>query len=203
VRKWVLLFLVYSATGLYVFDLRASPKPIVHLPPLPQREVSPVVRLTGELLKNPHARTSLGNRVPAVAAKIMDLSDRYRDDGVTPAMLLGLIEVESTFNANAISHNEAGEKVAYGLMQVTQKTATPYLRDMGVSWSEAVALDPLRNLDVGAAHFASLHRRFKGNLLLASLGYNQGEGAVRAGYAVPGYEIKANQAIWRWARLGF
>jgi soluble lytic murein transglycosylase-like protein len=96
--------------------------------------------------------------------------------GVNAALLKAIIEVESGFNANALS-----PKGAVGLMQVMPATAARYGRfDL---------YSPEQNVDVGARYLRDLLSMFDGNVRLAVAAYNAGENAViRHGRRVPPYQ---------------
>ncbi|HYC41745.1 MAG TPA: lytic transglycosylase domain-containing protein [Noviherbaspirillum sp.] len=96
--------------------------------------------------------------------------------GVNAALLKAIIEVESGFNANALS-----PKGAVGLMQVMPATAARYGRfDL---------YSPEQNVDVGARYLRDLLAMFDGNVRLAVAAYNAGENAVkRYGHRVPPYQ---------------
>ena len=95
--------------------------------------------------------------------------------GVHAALLAAVIEVESGFNARALS-----PKGAIGLMQVMPATAARY--------GEYDLYSPEQNLDVGARYLRDLLAMFDGNVRLAVAAYNAGENAViRNGRRVPPY----------------
>ncbi|HXA47122.1 MAG TPA: lytic transglycosylase domain-containing protein, partial [Burkholderiaceae bacterium] len=95
--------------------------------------------------------------------------------GVHAALLKAVIEVESGFNARALS-----PKGAIGLMQVMPTTAARYGRyDL---------YSPEENLDVGAQYLHDLLVMFHGDVRLAVAAYNAGENAVkRNGGNIPPY----------------
>ncbi|WP_382174763.1 lytic transglycosylase domain-containing protein [Hydrogenophaga luteola] len=98
--------------------------------------------------------------------------------GVDAAWISALIEVESGFNARAVS-----PKGARGLMQIMPATASRYgvrnVRDL---------LNPERNLDVGVRHLRELLDAHDNNWVLALSAYNAGQGAVaRKGNRIPNY----------------
>jgi len=96
--------------------------------------------------------------------------------GLNPALLKAIIEVESGFNANAVS-----PKGAVGLMQVMPATAARYGRFNLYS--------PEQNIDVGARYLRDLLAMFDGNIRLAVAAYNAGENAViRHGRRIPPYQ---------------
>lgn len=96
-------------------------------------------------------------------------------NGVQPALLKAVIEVESGFNARALS-----SKGAVGLMQVMPTTAARY--------GQYDLYSPEENLAVGAHYLHDLIVMFKGDVRLAVAAYNAGENAVlRNGGKIPPY----------------
>jgi hypothetical protein len=95
--------------------------------------------------------------------------------GVHPALLAAVIEVESGFNARALS-----PKGAIGLMQVMPETAARY--------GSYDLYSPEQNVEVGARYLRDLLAMFDGNVRLAVAAYNAGENAViRHGRRIPPY----------------
>ncbi|WP_334190816.1 lytic transglycosylase domain-containing protein [Noviherbaspirillum sp.] len=95
--------------------------------------------------------------------------------GLQPALLKAIIEVESGFNARALS-----PKGAVGLMQVMPATAARY--------GHFDLYSPEQNVDVGARYLRDLLGMFGGDVRLAVAAYNAGENAViRHGRKVPPY----------------
>ena len=94
--------------------------------------------------------------------------------GVSPALALAVIAVESAGRADAVSH--AG---ATGLMQLMPATAARF----GVT----ERTDPRENVAGGVAYLAWLLEEFDRDPVLALAAYNAGEGAVRRAGGVPPY----------------
>ena len=92
--------------------------------------------------------------------------------GVSPALVLAVIAVESGGRADAVSG--AG---AEGLMQLIPATADRF----GVS----DALEPAQNIKGGTAYLDWLLTEFDGDPILALAAYNAGENAVRKHAGVP------------------
>jgi soluble lytic murein transglycosylase-like protein len=94
--------------------------------------------------------------------------------GLPAALLQAIIEVESNFNAGAVS-----PQGAVGLMQLMPETAR-YLRVVD-------AHDPAANIDGGARYLKELLARFRNDLPLALAAYNAGPSAVQRNGAIPPY----------------
>ena len=92
--------------------------------------------------------------------------------GVDPALVRAVIEVESGYEAHAVS-----AKGAMGLMQLMPATARQY----GLS----DPFDPAANIDAGTRHLRSLLDRYDVSLALAA--YNAGEATVERFGGVPPY----------------
>lgn len=105
-------------------------------------------------------------------------SASYRYD-VDPYLVLGMIRVESNFNAYAVSH-----KGAKGLMQLMPGTARLHKVDN--------VYDPTQNIYGGVRHLRLLLNQFDGNIQLALAAYNAGAGAVAKYNSIPPYRETRN-----------
>jgi soluble lytic murein transglycosylase-like protein len=104
------------------------------------------------------------------------LIERYADRyGVDPVLVRAVIQVESDFNPNCVSH-----KGARGLMQLMPATARRY----GV----ARIHDPEENIRGGIHYLADLLQMFSSDLPRVLAAYNAGENAVARYGGIPPYE---------------
>jgi soluble lytic murein transglycosylase-like protein len=108
---------------------------------------------------------------------------------IDPQLVLAVIGTESNFNPKARS-----PKNAQGLMQLIPETAQRFnVRD---------TFDPVQNIRGGMAYLRWLLAYFEGDVVLATAGYNAGEGAVDRYKGVPPYRetreyVKRIQTLFR------
>ena len=100
-----------------------------------------------------------------------------RRHGIPESLFLRLVQQESGWRADAVSH-----KGALGLAQLMPQTA----RLLGVN-----PRDPRQNLEGGARYLAAQHRKF-GSWRLALAAYNAGPQAVEKYGGVPPYKETRN-----------
>ena len=100
-----------------------------------------------------------------------------RKHGVPEDLFLRLVQQESGWNPQAVSH-----KGATGLAQLMPGTAAK----LGVD-----AADPQQNLDGGARYLAMMYAKF-GSWRLALAAYNAGPGAVEKHGGIPPYDETKN-----------
>lgn len=98
--------------------------------------------------------------------------------GVSAALVMAVIEVESGYNPQALS-----PRGARGLMQLLPATASRYdMRDARELY------DPARNVDMGTRHLKDLLAQHGGQWALAMAAYNAGaQAVVRHGQRIPAY----------------
>lgn len=94
-------------------------------------------------------------QVVEIAQVVQEQSILYSDDGISPSLLLALMERESTFNPKAESPMKAS-----GLMQVIESTALIHLERFGYTKWEHVRFDPAINIKVGVAELVRLRRGY-------------------------------------------
>lgn len=114
------------------------------------------------LIRQTQESLAVPGRLVAFAAHIDHMAKKYDVDA---ALIAAVVEVESGFNARAIS-----PKGAMGVMQLTPATAADY----GV----IDPYDPIQNLDGGTRYLKDLISAHQGNVALALAAYNAGKGRV-------------------------
>jgi len=102
------------------------------------------------------------------------IAEASASNNVDPYLITALINAESGFDADEVSH--AG---AVGLMQLMPETAVAVAAGAGIAVdADAEALnDPALNIDLGTRHLASLIERYQ-DTAVALAAYNAGEGRV-------------------------
>jgi soluble lytic murein transglycosylase-like protein len=138
------------------------------------------IGVSAPAIEKPAAETSRGTPTPRSSEAALLRRERLaplvaaaaKTHGLPEALLQAVIEVESNFNAGAVS-----AKGALGLMQLMPRTA----RELGV----ADARDPAANIDGGARYLKELLGRFGNDLPLALAAYNAGPAAVQRSGAIP------------------
>ena len=112
---------------------------------------------------------------PAEAERIAQYAPLVRDRaearGLDPALVAGLVWVESRFDPRARSR--AG---AAGLMQLMPATARELARQLG---RPARPMQPEFNVDAGTHYLARMFERFDGDTALALAAYHAGPGNAR------------------------
>jgi hypothetical protein len=94
--------------------------------------------------------------------------------GFSPALVLALIEAESSFTVKVRSH-----KGAMGLMQLLPSTAQYIASRNGIEYrGRRELLNPFKNIEVGVAYLAYLRDRYQGNMTHFLGAYNAGPGRI-------------------------
>lgn len=152
----------------------------------PEMAASGPGRLEPALIHLANPPAGAGVAAPRLQTLLSIARDRNADlllntvgTGVSPALVLAVIAVESGGRADAVSG--AG---AQGLMQLIPATAERF----GVS----DALQPGDNIKGGVAYLDWLLREFDGDPILALAAYNAGENAVKNHKGVPPYPETRN-----------
>jgi soluble lytic murein transglycosylase-like protein len=149
--------------------------------PASRPRVRPQVKLSSakQLRSNSSKPRTYVGFPDAVLQQLIENASRMH--GVPYALLLAVMQAESSFNPAAVS--SVG---AVGLMQIMPATGKRY----GV---HANLFDPQKNIDVGARYLKDLLIIFHGDIELAVAAYNAGEGAVlKYGRKIPPYSETLN-----------
>jgi soluble lytic murein transglycosylase-like protein len=161
------------ANGIYRAESPDGEGRYASAPPDPSDAV-----LRGALLTKPSGKASDSRRLGmSISSKEVDplirqLAAKHQIDA---ALVHAIIDVESKFNANAMS-----PKGAIGLMQLMPSTARRY--------GGGDISDPARNIELGILHLKRMLSLYRGNLVLALSAYNAGEGVVaKYGNRIPPY----------------
>ena len=86
-------------------------------------------------------------------------------NGLQPAQIAAMAEIESNWNPNTPSYNNS----SFGLMQINKAAHPQFFANS--NWR-----DPQESLNYGAQYFASLVKRYNGDLKAAAMAYNGGPG---------------------------
>ncbi|MGZ3653146.1 MAG: lytic transglycosylase domain-containing protein [Bdellovibrionota bacterium] len=101
---------------------------------------------------------------------ILEKSKQY---GVSPFLILSLIDVESRFQPGAVSR-----RGAVGLMQLLPGTAAQMASSSGIIWHPDLLVDPKANIELGLRYMALLKKQF-GSEQDVLTAYNIGPHALR------------------------
>src|SRR5262252_7565164 len=121
------------------------------------------------------------------------VADEARRQGQDPAEALGLVDVESGFNSEAVS-----PRGAVGLGQLMPVTGAAY----GVPPESRI--DPERNIRAALRYYGDMLTAAGGNRDLALRYYNAGITGTQLGRSDPGYVhmVRQRTAAWRQAMAG-
>ena len=160
------------------------------------------------------ADLALGFQVPAAAVGIARIAGRYgtmlvadgwpapfqppAGAGIEPAVTLGLIRQESSFDVAAES--PVG---ALGLMQLMPDTARLVAQQQGVALAGGeLTQDPDVNMTLGSAYFSGLLAQFDNCLPLAIASYNAGPNRVNQWLAQNGdFRVPGGPDVLDWIEL--
>ena len=127
-------------------------------------------------IQRPHVAVMIGKRVAqrgiALPAPYYALHPMIEQRlSIAPEMALAIARRESEFDP--VVRSPVG---ARGLMQIMPATGREVARRLGVKdhSTDRLSTDPEYNARLGTAYLAQLARRFDGNVVLVSAGYNAG-----------------------------
>jgi len=115
--------------------------------------IAKYIRLVNELEKASKGKLN-AHEITEIAKVIIVECSMNSDIGLTPDMIMALIERESAFNPSAISYAHA-----YGLMQVTRTVCELHLPELGYGdFSKSLVLDPIVNVQIGIKELVRLRK---------------------------------------------
>jgi soluble lytic murein transglycosylase-like protein len=143
------------------------------------RKLASALRKKGGTLSTPQRA--------AIASAIMRESTRY---GFDPFMIASVIKIESDFSIMKYgSHGEVG------LMQIKPATGRWIAERSGLSWEGSkTLLDPVKNIQLGAAYLAFLRETFSTQQLYLSA-YNMGAANVRKALRMRTIPVKYSSRV--------
>ena len=124
------------------------------------------------LAASPRARRSFpsGDEADDLFGFIVAKSQQY---GVSPFLVLSLIDVESGFQPGAVSR-----RGAVGLMQLLPTTAEEVALSTGMIWYPGLLQDPKANIELGLRYMAKLKQQFSSEAEVLTA-YNIGPAALK------------------------
>lgn len=126
----------------------------------------------------------------------LDLARKYGARyNVPAALIMAVIETESSFNPNAYRYEEKRQDASYGLMQVLYSTA----RGLGYSGTPQGLLDPETNINYGTAQLAWLYNQLAaGDWEPVIEAYNEGLGNYLGGIEDATYFARVQLRWEKW-----
>jgi soluble lytic murein transglycosylase-like protein len=172
---FLLAFVMQAASPMRAADTVAPPSPLAEAVATRKTVVVRVDPRTRKLVRkvvpSPGGLSSAPAPAPSAISAMVEQSAKAHN--VDPLLVNSIIQVESNYNANAVS-----PKGAEGLMQLMPPTA----RMLGVTNS----FDPGENIEAGVKYLKSLQDLYKDDRL-ALAAYNAGPGAVDKYKWIPPY----------------
>lgn len=105
------------------------------------------------------------------SATIKKYADEFQID---PYLVAAVINVESDFDSEAVSHKDAR-----GLMQIGEGTGEWAARELEIEgYNQDMLYDPEINIRIGSWYLNNLSKEFNGNVELMLAAYNGGSGNV-------------------------
>lgn len=177
------LFLTVFITGIIVGE--SGPAPTQDVSASSDFVVEPTGKIdqsteneppASETTATENSETDQNIREPRILKRedALALANKYGEMyGVDPLLIMAIIRVESTFDANALSSSDA-----IGLMQIKMTTFSDIYTKIGASYREASLYDPETNVKAGAYYLSWLGSQF-GKTTETVVAYYYGVGNVR------------------------
>lgn len=116
---------------------------------------------------------------------------------VDPALVMAIMETESSFDPNAYKGEPQINDASRGLMQLLFSTA----QWLGFTGTVDKLCDPQTNIYFGMKFLQWLYGRCDGNLECIIMSYNEGNGNYRKGKRVWTYYTKVLARLEKWRAL--
>ena len=168
---FLLAFGMHAASPMRAADAVAPPSPLTETSATRKTVVVRVDPRTRKLVRKVIPSPGAPTLAPSAISAMVEQSAKAHN--VDPLLVNSIIQVESNYNANAVS-----PKGAEGLMQLMPPTA----RMLGVGNS----FDPGENIEAGVKYLKALQDLYKDDRL-ALAAYNAGPGAVDKYKWIPPY----------------
>jgi len=117
--------------------------------------ISTLQMLIGKLKEYQRFDQYSPEQITGLATMILEQSALHSDAGVTPSLIMAVMEKESGFDPMAVSSVRA-----VGLMQVRRAAAQTTLERLGYTYSVVLMQDPILSVKVGTEYLVWLHRLF-------------------------------------------
>ena len=148
------------------------------------REMRPADPMLSEVIDRFASRRQMALTSPEIETVAQAIVDASKQHDIDPSLVLGVIHVESRYDAFAVS--SVG---AMGLMQILPSTGRELAARYGIDWTGPQTLfDPVANVRLGVAYLKQLRDRY-GSTSMALAAYNWGPGRIdrrmRSGTPMP------------------
>lgn len=110
------------------------------------------------------------------------ICENAKEQGLEPAYVAAVILAESSYNAGAVSRDNA-----QGLMQILPSTGEWIAGKFDESYVEGCLFDPATNIRYGCWYLGFLMNRYDGDKRCSSAAYHSGQGTVDAWLKDPAY----------------
>ncbi len=131
------------------------------------------------------------------SAKYLDVIRKVKRESfpeVEEALVLAIIETESSFLPDAYRDEPGIADASFGLMQVLMSTAAMF----GFVGTDDDLKEPETNIRYGMAYLDWLRKQTGGNEEAVIMSYNEGLGNYRNGKRVFGYYSKVKARLEKW-----
>ena len=186
----LLILLISSLNGQKV-DTQIQPQPEVLPTEQTNYNINKVELVEEEISRgsNEHIITIPKYDIPMPLEHQVYIYQLCEEKGIEYELILGMIQLESNFDANLVCHN-SNKSVDRGYMQINS-CREKELKNQGYT----DLLDPYQNLEIGINIIADLLNRYEDEHIALSC-YNKGENGFKKNYADKGiYQTAYSQRV--------